>query len=475
MKSLSGALLFTGREAFLSQEALKVWQTLSDVQVKAFQREKRLLVLSAKGVPWLFLNGGSPARFTPRELRQLVGYCREGAQLLGLSLVRLHLSDPVELGWNPREEAAFFTALLEGYPGRGSRKEDVPVSFDILPACGERARCFAEGVNLCRTLVDRPSSEISPQSFQEEIAALFSLGPFSLRAWVGKELESEGFGGIAAVGRGAPVPPRLLDLRYSPVGPVGRVLLVGKGITFDGGGMNLKSAQEMMNMRVDMAGAAAVVGIMKIVSALNLPLEISALMPLAENLLSPTAYRQGDVLTLYGGKRVEIRNTDAEGRLLLADALAYGSLFKPDLTIDLATLTGAAVSALGERVAALFSRSDSLAKELVSWGERVAEPLWRLPLCDIYRGDLKSDVADLKNSQYGTGAGAIKAALFLDSFAPKGEWAHLDIAGTAYVEKGSFFGIPGATGFGVRLLSLFLEEWSKRPSNSRKNLRKSKA
>jgi len=474
MKKLSGALLFTGGEAFLPQEALKIWQTLSGDQVRSFQREKRLLALSAKGIPWLFLNGGSPSRFSPREFRQLIGYCREGAQLLGLSRVRLHLSDPVELGWDPREEAAFFTTLLEGYPGRGSRKEDL-VSFDILPPCGERARSFAEGVNLCRTLVDRPSSEISPQSFQEEIRALFSSGPFSLRAWIGKELEREGFGGIAAVGRGALVPSRLLDLRYSPVEPVGRVLLVGKGITFDGGGMNLKSAQEMMNMRVDMAGAAAVAGIMKIVSTLNLPLEISALMPLAENLISPTAYRQGDVLTLYGGKRVEIRNTDAEGRLLLADALAYGSLFKPDLTIDLATLTGAAVSALGERVAALFSRSDSLAKRLVSWGERVAEPLWRLPLCDIYRGDIKSDVADLKNSQYGTGAGAIKAALFLDSFAPKGEWAHLDIAGTAYVEKGSFFGIPGATGFGVRLLSLFLEEWSKRPSNSRKNLRKSKA
>jgi leucyl aminopeptidase len=277
-----------------------------------------------------------------------------------------------------------------------------------------------------------------------------------------------GFGGLLAVNQGSVQPPRFVELAYDPP-RAGRstptVALVGKGITFDSGGLSIKTTAGMASMKSDMGGGAAVLGAMSALRDLGVRVRVRGYIPLTDNMLGGDAWRVGDVITHYGGSTTEVLNTDAEGRLILADALAWATAERrgntvPDAVIDLATLTGACMVALGTRTAGLFGTDDGLADRLLAAADGAGERLWRLPLVDAERKGLDSKVADRKNvaGQYG---GAITAGLFLRDFVPAGvPWAHLDIAGPAFTDGGDELETStGGTGYGVRTLLTLLERW----------------
>jgi leucyl aminopeptidase len=281
------------------------------------------------------------------------------------------------------------------------------------------------------------------------------------------DLAAQGFGGILAVGMGSAQPPRLIELSYTPAGAGPRtphVILIGKGITFDTGGLSLKPREPMVPMKTDMAGGGAVIAAMGALRDLGVRVRVTGLVAAAENMPSGSAQRPGDVITHYGGRTVEVRNTDAEGRLVLADALAYAvARLSPDAIVDLATLTGAASLGLGRRHAALYATDDALGDALVEAGRSGGERLWRMPLVEDYRASLDSDVADLCHISldHKIQGGSITAALFLREFAGDRPWAHLDIAGPARADGDEHEVTKGATGFGTRTLLRWLE--SRRP------------
>lgn len=311
------------------------------------------------------------------------------------------------------------------------------------------------GVWRARTLGTMPANLLSPEAFVARARETFANLPVQVEALDENELEERGFGGILAVARGSHRPPRLLLLSYAPENPATSINLVGKGVVFDTGGINLKIVRmnELVAMRQDKAGAATVVGIVEAVARAGLPVRVEAAIPLVENMPGGNATRPGDVVRMYSGLHVEITNTDAEGRLILADALAYIQERSPGVpTVDFATLTGAAVVALGKSRAPVFSNRDDLRDALVRAGEETGERLWPLPVGEEYTRLLKSGVADLMNSTGSREAGAIVGATFLWHFVQKETpWAHVDIAGTG-------IGEVWATGFGVRLLAHFLKQ-----------------
>ena len=314
-----------------------------------------------------------------------------------------------------------------------------------------------EGVFLARELANEPASVINPVTFSVKIAEIFSNLPHTtVEIFDVEKLEAMGMGGILAVGGGSAVPPRLAIIKYEHPEAVKSIALVGKGVTFDSGGVSIKPAQNMGWMKADMGGAAAVTGTMLNVINMGMPLRVFAAIPLAENMLSGSAYRPGDIVTTYSGKTVEVDNTDAEGRIILADALAYASEQKPEIMIDLATLTGACAVALAEVAAGLFTKDDELADKLYKSGLETSEFVWRLPMWDHYNRYNKSDVADVKNTggRYG---GAITAAKFLEKFVKEEiSWAHIDIAAPAIHNNTTSYSKTWMTGFGVRLLTSFL-------------------
>ena len=314
---------------------------------------------------------------------------------------------------------------------------------------------------LARNLANAPSNVKDPQWMVERARAVAERRGLDMTVLEEDALAERGYGGLVAVGGGSVSPPRLVQLAYRPDGAKGgapHVVLVGKGITFDTGGVNVKPAAGMLAMRTDMSGSAVVLAVIDAAAALGLPLRVTALLPLAENAIGGASYRPDDVITPYGGRRtVEITNTDAEGRLVLADALAHADIhLDPDLVVDVATLTGAARVALARSMAALFSDDDELAAGLLAAGERTGEPFWRLPLHHAYRPMLDSAVADLDNAP--GQAGAITAALFLAEFVGDRRWAHLDIAGPGRSDDDTGLLSEGATGYGARALLTWLED-----------------
>jgi len=317
-----------------------------------------------------------------------------------------------------------------------------------------RAAAVAAAVALARDLANTPSVRKCPQWLAEAAAEVAARVGLEMRVWDEKQLAQAGFGGIAAVGSGSARPPRLIQLRYAPPDARRHVVLVGKGITFDSGGLSLKPNDGMKLMKTDMAGGGAVIAVMSALAKLGVDDRVTGLIAAAENLPSGSAFRPDDVITQYGGTTVEVRNTDAEGRLVLADAIAYadGEL-APDQIVDVATLTGASRIALGGVRAALYSTCEELAGHLLAAGEASGDRLWRMPLPDDYVDLLDSSVADLANVPAGDeGGGSITAALFLRNFAGGRPWAHLDIAGPARSTSDDGDVTAGATGFGTRLL-----------------------
>ena len=327
----------------------------------------------------------------------------------------------------------------------------------------ERARLTGRTVHLSRDLANMPSGTKDPAWLARQARDLARRHGLEVTVRDEKQLAREGFGGITAVGAGSSRPPRLVELRYRP-GAARRgaphVVLVGKGITFDSGGLSLKPREAMVPMKTDMAAGGAVIAAMAALGEAGVRVPVTALVPLAENMPGASALRPGDVVTHYGGRTVEVFNTDAEGRLVLADALAYADQqLDPDLLVDVATLTGAASQGLGRRHGALFTADAELAGGLLAAGGASGDRLWRMPLVEDYRAALDSQVADLSNvsRDASVSGGAITAALFLREFVGTRRWAHLDIAGPARADRDEHEVSRGGTGFGARLLLRWLE------------------
>jgi leucyl aminopeptidase len=325
------------------------------------------------------------------------------------------------------------------------------------------AAVTARAVHLARDLANTPSNEKDPAWLARRATRVGQRAGLEVRVRDDKALRAEGFGGLLAVGAGSSRPPRLIELAYQPARPARRaphVVLVGKGITFDSGGLSLKPRESMVPMKTDMAAGGAVIAVMTALRDLAVRARVTGLVAAAENLPGASAYRPGDVITQYGGRTVEVFNTDAEGRLVLADALAYADAhLDPDVLIDMATLTGAAAQGLGRRHGALFTADDALAAELSAAGEACGEHLWRMPLVEDYRSALDSEVADLSHvsRDRSISGGSITAALFLREFAGARRWVHLDIAGPARADVAEHEVTKGGTGFGARLLLRWLE------------------
>jgi leucyl aminopeptidase len=307
----------------------------------------------------------------------------------------------------------------------------------------------AEAQNFARSLVAQPGNVARPDRMAQEAEALSREG-VRFQSWDEEKLRQEGFGALLAVSKGSSEPPRFIILEHTGEGGP-PVVLIGKGITFDSGGISLKPAKGMEEMKYDMAGGAAVIGAIRALSRLGIPRRVVALVPAAENLPSGSALKPGDVIRGLSGRSIEVVNTDAEGRLILSDALAYANRLSPAAIVDIATLTGGCVVALGKHACGLMSNDGALAAELAAAGERSGERAWELPLWPEYRGQIDSDIADIKNSG-GREASPITAGVFLQEFVDEVPWAHLDIAGTAWAEKEGGWQPKGATGFGVRLL-----------------------
>ena len=323
-----------------------------------------------------------------------------------------------------------------------------------------RAAVIARALYTARDLIHTPSNIKNPQWMAQEAKKIADEKGLAIKVLAGKQLAQ--FGGLRAVGNSSPIPgPRFIELSYIPkmrgnaAAALPHIVIVGKGITFDTGGVSLKRPYEFMTaMKSDMAGAAAALATISALPELQPKVRVTVLMMCAENALSGSAQRPSDVITQYGGTTVEIINTDAEGRLVLADGLAYAvANLYPDYLIDIATLTGSATLGLGRQYAALYSRDTKLAQQFIEIGEASGERVWHMPLIDDYRDSLESDVADLNHAadKGNYSAGSVTAALFLEHFVGDARWVHLDIAGTGRSENDSGENVKGGTGFGVRL------------------------
>jgi leucyl aminopeptidase len=321
----------------------------------------------------------------------------------------------------------------------------------------EEAGIVAEAVAWARDLGNTPANDLGPAEFAREAARMARNAGLRLQVLEKRAIERARMAGLLAVNSGSARPPLFLIAEHAPPSSRGTAVLVGKGITFDSGGISIKPAAAMGEMKYDMMGAATVLACVWVARALKLPVRVVALAPLTENMPGGSACRPGDILRMRNGKTVEVENTDAEGRLVLADALSYAEKFRPDVILDFATLTGAVLVALGHECAGLMTPDDGLARDLLAAGEVTGERVWRLPVWDDYRENLKSEWADMKNTA-GRHGGTVNAGVFLKEFVPKGvPWAHVDVAGVAHFEKEHAGYDPGATGFGVALATEFLK------------------
>jgi leucyl aminopeptidase len=323
-----------------------------------------------------------------------------------------------------------------------------------------KAQAIAAAVTTVRDLANGPCNIVTPTWLADRAAEVCAEVGVKCTVYGKREIERMKMGGLLAVNRGSSEEPRFVVMEYTPKKAKAHVALVGKGITFDSGGISIKPAEKMEEMKFDMCGAAAVIGIIEAAAKLELPVKLTAVFGATDNLPSGSAYKPGEIITMMSGKTVEIINTDAEGRMILADALHFVSQRNPDHLLDYATLTGACVVALGSEAAGLFSNNDELARKLIQSGEHVGERLWRLPAWDEYKELIRSEWADMKNTG-GRWGGAITAAVFLKEFVTCPSWAHLDIAGTAYADSENAREARGATAAGVRVTLDFLQSLSR--------------
>ncbi|MBW3601903.1 MAG: leucyl aminopeptidase [Actinobacteria bacterium] len=428
--------------------------------------------LPASGV--LLVGLGRMDAADPRRLREAAAVAAgaaRGASGVATTLAQVHPTD------------AAVQAVTEGFclgshsdrrwktPGRQPGADDEPTRLRhvelLVPssrlaqarASIERGGHYAAATCAARDLVNLPPDRKRPAALADAVEGLVG-GAAEVTVSDESVLDAEGFGGLLAVGRGSASPPRLVELRYRPEAALGHVVLLGKGITFDSGGLSLKRGDDMRAMKADMAGAAAVAAVFGVLADLDVHLEVTGLLPLAENMPGADAQRPGDVVRCRGGTTVEVVDTDAEGRLVLADTLRFAAGWAPDAMVDLATLTGSAVAAVGHYAAAVMGTDEELVRSLRQAADVAGERLWPLPLWPEFEDHQRSPVADLRNvGEEEAGGGAIAGGVFLRHFAGDVPWAHLDIAGPAFLpERLASPTLPaGGTGFGVRTLLAWLE------------------
>jgi leucyl aminopeptidase len=427
----------------------------------------------------LIVGLGKQEEFDLDKVRQVSATAARKAQSLGVTRYATIVHGAGSAGLDPSQAAQ---ALAEGtvlsqYRFTQHRTEEddldekveletvqvIVFSAELVDAIEQGVRAgesIATAVNWVRDLVTQPANYATPTLLAEEAQRMAETMGLKFESLGRAEMRQLGMGALLGVAQGSMEEPRFMVLEHdATAGQTPPVVLVGKGITFDSGGISIKGREGMERMKGDMAGAAVVLGTMQVVAALKVPHRVIGLIPATENLPSGTAYKPGDVLKTITGLTIEVISTDAEGRLILADALGYAQRYEPAAVVDLATLTGACVVALGTAAAGLFSNNDQLAAKIEAASQVTNEKVWRMPLWKEYSEQLKSDVADMKNVG-GRPAGAITAATLLGKFAADVPWAHLDIAGVAASEKDSPYQPKGATGYGVRLLVQLLRDWS---------------
>ena len=418
----------------------------------------------------LMLGVGPKDDFTLETARRALGRAGSTARRFGIA------ATTVAQAFSGRHAAEAVGAVAEGlalgayrFDRYRTKKQDRTAGLKKVVVLGsarwdarsataalKRADIVADAVCWARDLVNTPAGDMPPAQIAREAQAMARKHGLTCKVWNEAQLAQGGFGGILGVGRGSVNPPRMIEISYRGAGRATPIALTGKGIAFDSGGLSIKDAKGMETMKDDMGGAASILAAMKAIARLKPKINVIAAIPCSENMPSGSAQKPGDVIVHRGGTTSEVLNTDAEGRLVLADSLAYLVEKGPQLVIDTATLTGACVVALGERIVGAFTNDDALVREVIDAGDATGEAIWQLPLHQDYRRLIDSNVADVKNigDRYG---GAISAAWFLAEFVGDTPWVHLDIAGPAWSFSGTDLGPKGATGAPVRTLVRFVE------------------
>ena len=417
-------------------------------------------VRGGEGLRQVLLLGAGPGLKAAESLQKVAFDGARTAIELGVAELRLHVGDAIP---EPTPEALSFLAqglelgtyryatYLSGERSRPASLEAATIiGLDADPEAISRGQKIAAAIARARDLVNGPPALVTPTYLAETATAIAKAHPTVVATVLEREdCERLGMGCFLAVARGSAEPPKFIDLHYRPASKAkGKICLIGKGVTFDSGGLSLKPSAGMFGMKMDMAGAAAVLGALEGAASLELSWEIHAIVAAAENMPGRDAYRLGDVLRASNGKTVEIDNTDAEGRLTLADALTYAGGLEPDFIIDLATLTGACIIALGPHIAGVMGHDDGLVDAWLAASTRAGESMWRLPLPEALKEQLKSPIADMRNTGDRPG-GAITAGLFLSEFTEGQRWIHVDIAGPGMVKKPYGVTDEGGSGFGV--------------------------
>ena len=405
----------------------------------------------------------------------------DDAQVLGEKIAASEASFSAEVSFNGEE--SYFFVLEDSATGRlagcsaivasagfsepfysfrnetfvhASRELKIHNKIHVLSLCHDlTGNSLLTSFYVERDLVNTPAGDLPPAQLAREAQRMARRVGLRCKVWGKPELERGGFGGILGVGAGSVNPPRLIELEYRGAGSATPIALTGKGIAFDSGGLSIKDAKGMETMKYDMGGAATILATMKAIARLKPTVNVIAAIPCAENLPSGSAQKPGDVITHRGGTTSEVLNTDAEGRLVLADALAYLAERKPKVIVDTATLTGACVVALGQNISGAMGNDDELIRQLIAAGDATGEPMWQLPLHQEYRQLIDSSVADVKNIGERWG-GAITAALFLAEFVGDTPWCHIDMAGPGFSERGTDLSPRGSTGVPVRTLVRFV-------------------
>jgi leucyl aminopeptidase len=403
----------------------------------------------------LVIGCGEKEKFNSNKLREIVAKSIKKAMQIEAKTVSFSL-DGIEFDYSEQFGMGVFIAdyVFDKYK---SEKKDNHVKEVYVEANADlikKAEKIASAMSFTRNLANEPAQYATPS----ELASIACDLGLETKIYDREECEKMGMGAFLAVGRGSEQEPKFIHIKYSVENPKKRIAIIGKGITFDSGGLDIKPASSMLTMKDDMSGAACVLGVMSIIREFHPQVEVHGIIAACENMPSGKSYKPGDILTAMNGKTIEVDNTDAEGRLTLADALCYASELGVDEVIDLATLTGACMVALGTNAAGIMGNDDTLVKTLIETADKNGEKYWELPLWEEYFDGLKSDIADMKNSGSRWG-GASAAGVFLQKFVKNVKWAHIDIAGVAFLEKPQKEFIKGATGAGVRtLLNYILEQ-----------------
>ena len=479
------AILIPVLEDDMHNELLLAADSVMEGRIQAF-----LNLGDFKGKPkttsLLYTNGGIAApriilvglglfeKLDAEQVRQVAGHTAREARDIGLKSIAVPIPPETQDDW---AQAAVEASLLSLYEFKqhktqtdDSEEEDKSLESmtflvgsesekSLIERIVERGQTIANGTMLARDLSNQPGNHLTPTQLAEKAEEVAETVGIDCTVFDKPTLVEKGFRTLLAVAQGSVEDPRFIILEYTPEGEEhDTVALVGKGITFDSGGISLKPGKGMDEMKHDMSGAAAVLGAMQVIGQLKPNVRVIGIIATTENMPGSTAIKPGDVVTSYGGKTIEIMNTDAEGRLILADALGWTAQYEPKGVVDLATLTGAVITCLGHIAAGAMGTDDALMEKVKKAADKTHERVWELPLWDDYDEGVKSKVADVQNIGDGT-AGTLAGAAFLKKFAEGYPWVHLDIAGTAWGMKGSTYIPEGASGYGVRLLVQLIEDW----------------